>query len=454
MIRKIRKICIPVMKRHDMKWYFGLDFCMRIFILLQPALALPVFLNLMLTAYEAGRFHAMVWYAIAWFAMGGIFLAGRYRFDIVVNGKFYYKTIENIRDICLGEIYDKNREVDADYDANPYFAFLQEGVEEFTLLLFRIDRAAAILLVAVLFFLWCAHISVSMALLALAGGVISVSAGNMASKRLNRRNEALFQKRAEVKGALRNLFYGTEVYLTKGKYRQVKEGLDGKLAEVNAQSCINAKKASMRTNGLRIIDCAVYVMMILWCYYVLREKSAAVILTMISAYETMKRYGNDLNSVWMSTAEKGYIVDRYEDIAVKREDPEKKPEVPGEHVVEVHNLYYQAGESEILKNINIEIGHNEKVALIGLNGAGKSTLLKCISGLLRPARGEIRRKDSVAFSYIPVHPQLFPVSIFDNIQYTPGSRAEDVADIVKAADIYRIDSIDLSQELADRKSVV
>ncbi len=170
---------------------------------------------------------------------------------------------------------------------------------------------------------------------------------------------------------------------------------------------------------------------------------------MISAYETMKRYGNDLNSVWMSTAEKGYIVDRYEDIAIKREDPEKKPEVSKEHVVEVHNLYYQAGESEILKNINIEIEHSEKVALIGLNGAGKSTLLKCISGLLRPARGEIRRKDSVVFSYIPVHPQLFPVSILDNIQYAPGSRAEDADDIVKAADIYRIDSIDLSQELAD-----
>lgn len=449
MIRKVGKVCIPIMMGKGMRRQCLIDFCMRIFILLQPALALPVFLNLMLTAYEAGAFERMGWYALAWFVMGGIFLVGRYRFDIVVNGRFYYKMIENIRDVCLGEIYDREREVDAGYDGNPYFAFLRDGAEEFTLLLFRIDRAAAVLAVTAAFFFWCAHISVGMAVLALAGGLASTWAGNFASKRLNKRNEALFRRKAEADGALRNLFYGTETYLTKGRYRQVREGFQRKIAEMNIQSCRNAGKASMRTNSLRILDGIVYAAMVVWCCFILREKSAAVILTMVTAYGILKGYGNELNSIWTRIVEKEYIVDRYEEIMGKREEPEEGTAAVEGHVIEVRGLRYQAGGSEILKGIDMEIGQEEKVALIGPNGAGKSTLLKCILGLLRPSGGEVRRKDALVCSYVPVHPQLFPVSIRENIGYASGSREEDMADFVEAADLARIDSIDLEQELAD-----
>lgn len=357
--------------------------------------------------------------------------------------------IENIRDACLGEIYDKDQEVGSKYDGNPYFAFLRDGVEEFALILFRIDRVAAVLAVTTVFFLWCAHISVSMAALALAGGLTSAWVGNFASKRLNKGNEELFRQRAETNGALRNLFYGAETYLTKGRYRQVREKLQGKIAEMNAQSCRNAGRGSMRTNGLRMLDGLVYVAMILWCCFVLEEKSAAVILTMVSAYGTMKGYGNELNSIWMRIVEKEYIVDRYEEIMEDRVKPERGAAAAEGYVVEVHGLCYQAGSSEILKGIDLEIGKGEKVALIGLNGAGKSTLLKCILGLLRPSGGEVRKKDAIVCSYVPVHPQLFPVSIRENIGYASGSREEDMTHVMEAADLSGIDSIDPEQELAD-----
>ena len=42
-----------------------------------------------------------------------------------------------------------------------------------------------------------------------------------------------------------------------------------------------------------------------------------------------------------------------------------------------------------LKNINLEIGTNEIVGLIGDNGAGKSTLVKVLTGVHRPTRGEL-----------------------------------------------------------------
>ena len=42
-----------------------------------------------------------------------------------------------------------------------------------------------------------------------------------------------------------------------------------------------------------------------------------------------------------------------------------------------------------LKNINIEVGRNEIVGLIGDNGAGKSTLVKILSGVFPPTSGEL-----------------------------------------------------------------
>lgn len=45
---------------------------------------------------------------------------------------------------------------------------------------------------------------------------------------------------------------------------------------------------------------------------------------------------------------------------------------------------------DILKNISMDIGKGEIVALIGANGAGKTTTLRLISGLIRATSGEIR----------------------------------------------------------------
>ncbi|MDQ3756863.1 MAG: ATP-binding cassette domain-containing protein [Actinomycetota bacterium] len=47
------------------------------------------------------------------------------------------------------------------------------------------------------------------------------------------------------------------------------------------------------------------------------------------------------------------------------------------------------GPVQILFGVDLEVGRNEIVALLGTNGAGKSTLLKAISGLLPPINGTI-----------------------------------------------------------------
>lgn len=49
-----------------------------------------------------------------------------------------------------------------------------------------------------------------------------------------------------------------------------------------------------------------------------------------------------------------------------------------------------------LKNVSMEIGTGETVALLGLNGSGKSTLLKHISGVMLPDSGTVRTRGRVA----------------------------------------------------------
>jgi len=47
------------------------------------------------------------------------------------------------------------------------------------------------------------------------------------------------------------------------------------------------------------------------------------------------------------------------------------------------------GERPVLTDINLDVGENEIVSLIGSNGAGKSTTLKTIIGVLHPTAGTI-----------------------------------------------------------------
>ena len=58
--------------------------------------------------------------------------------------------------------------------------------------------------------------------------------------------------------------------------------------------------------------------------------------------------------------------------------------------ISVRNLWFSYGDSVVLENLNLEIPHLDFLGIIGPNGGGKTTLLKCIVGILRGFRGEIR----------------------------------------------------------------
>jgi len=64
-----------------------------------------------------------------------------------------------------------------------------------------------------------------------------------------------------------------------------------------------------------------------------------------------------------------------------------------QHIVRMEGVQKYFGAVHALRNVNLAIGRNEIVGLIGDNGAGKSTLIKTLTGVMRPSAGRIFVRD-------------------------------------------------------------
>jgi len=97
-------------------------------------------------------------------------------------------------------------------------------------------------------------------------------------------------------------------------------------------------------------------------------------------------------------------------------------------LIEVTGLNHRYGERAILENINLSVDRGELFALIGPTGAGKTTLLRIIDLLEIPGAGEIyfdgkciprsgkqRLEIRRRMSFIHQKPQVFNLSVYDNV---------------------------------------
>ena len=72
-------------------------------------------------------------------------------------------------------------------------------------------------------------------------------------------------------------------------------------------------------------------------------------------------------------------------------------------MLRISNLKKAYGGQDVLKDVSLELGDRERVALVGANGAGKSTLLKIVAGVVQPDEGSLRTQGYAAdeTAYLP-----------------------------------------------------
>lgn len=91
-----------------------------------------------------------------------------------------------------------------------------------------------------------------------------------------------------------------------------------------------------------------------------------------------------------------------------------------------HGFDTRTGRSEVLRNIDLEIGEREFFCLVGPSGCGKSTLLNILAGFLEPSHGRVELQGetsgkpniSRAVVFQDVHNSLFPwMTVRENVEF-------------------------------------
>jgi branched-chain amino acid transport system ATP-binding protein len=104
-------------------------------------------------------------------------------------------------------------------------------------------------------------------------------------------------------------------------------------------------------------------------------------------------------------------------------------------LLEIRDLIVRYGEIEALRGVSLSVDEGQVVTLLGANGAGKSTTLRAISGLAKPAAGEILfdgksiadlRPEAVVrlgISHVPEGRRVFPgLTVKENIMLGASNR--------------------------------
>ena len=116
-------------------------------------------------------------------------------------------------------------------------------------------------------------------------------------------------------------------------------------------------------------------------------------------------------------------------------------------LLEIRDLVVRYGEIEALRSISLGVDEGQVVTLLGANGAGKSTTLRAISGLAKPAAGDILFDGKsiaglgpeaivrMGISHVPEGRRVFPgLTVKENIMLGASNRKVATSQLSREAD--------------------
>ena len=116
-------------------------------------------------------------------------------------------------------------------------------------------------------------------------------------------------------------------------------------------------------------------------------------------------------------------------------------------LLEIRDLIVRYGEIEALRGVSLSVDEGKVVTLLGANGAGKSTTLRAISGLAKPASGDILFDGKsiaglgpeaivrMGISHVPEGRRVFPgLTVKENIMLGASNRKVASSQLSREAD--------------------
>jgi len=104
-------------------------------------------------------------------------------------------------------------------------------------------------------------------------------------------------------------------------------------------------------------------------------------------------------------------------------------------ILNIKELYYEVNNTNILKDINIDVDQGDCISIVGSSGSGKSTFLKLCADLMPISKGDIYYRGKNYKEYNPLDlrrkisyciqaPHLFGEKVFENLEFPFTMRKE------------------------------
>ena len=163
---------------------------------------------------------------------------------------------------------------------------------------------------------------------------------------------------------------------------------------------------------------------------------AGFFATMILVYRPFKSLGKINNVIQQGLAAAERVFEMMDQPSDVPDNPEGLELARGTHSIAFENVSFRYGDEWVLRDINLEIGKGQVVALVGMSGGGKSTLADLIPRFYDVQKGRVTvdgidlRDLKIAslraeIGLVTQHTFLFDDTIRANIAYGSGERKLD-----------------------------